>query len=122
MICINHLLIVRILHLTYLIITRCLVTWPSPVRRYCSIKDLGHDKNFIVKSLFVSLTLFSEVVYVTIGNSIFCLALYLTGVYFQGELLHVGDVGGQNFKCRPIRAREIGGIRLQEKLYVSRKL
>ena len=32
-----------------------------------------------------------EVVYVTIGNLAFCLALYLTGVHFRGELQHVGD-------------------------------
>ena len=28
----------------------------------------------------------------TIGNQAFCLALYLTGVYFRGKLQHVGDV------------------------------
>ena len=27
-----------------------------------------------------------------IGNPAFCLALYLTGVHFRGELQHVGDV------------------------------
>ena len=32
-----------------------------------------------------------EVVYVTIGNLAFCLALYLTGIHFRGELQHVGD-------------------------------
>ena len=31
-----------------------------------------------------------EVVYVTIGNPDFCLALYFTGVHFRGELQHVG--------------------------------
>ena len=31
--------------------------------------------------------------YVTIGNSAFCLVLYLTGVHFRGELQHVGHVG-----------------------------
>ena len=36
-----------------------------------------------------------EVVYVTTGNPVFCLALYLTVVHFQGELQHVGYVGGQ---------------------------
>ena len=81
---------------------------------------MGYDKKFTVKSLFISFTLFSEVV--AIGNPAFCLALYLTGVHFRGELQHVGDVGGQKIKCRPIRAREIGGARLQEKLCVSRKL
>ena len=33
-----------------------------------------------------------EVGYVTIGNPAFCLALYVTGVHFRGELQHVGDV------------------------------
>ena len=60
-----------------------------------------------------------EVVYVTIANPAFCLALYLTGVHFQGELQQVGHVGGQRIKCRPIRTREMGGDRLQEELYVS---
>ena len=36
-----------------------------------------------------------EVVYVTIGNPAFCLALYLTGVHFWGELQHIGDVNEQ---------------------------
>lgn len=31
----------------------------------------------------------------TIGNPEFCLALYLTGVYFRGKLQHVRQVGGQ---------------------------
>ena len=48
----------------------------------------------------------------TIGNSAFCLALYLTGVHFRGELKHVGDASGQKMKCRPIRARQIGGATL----------
>ena len=53
----------------------------------------------------------------TIGNPAFCLALYLTGVHFRGELQHIGHVGGQKIKCRPIRTREIGGARLQKELY-----
>ena len=57
----------------------------------------------------------------TIGNLAFCLALYLTGVHFRGELQHVGDVTEQKFKCRPIRTREIGGIRLSEELYVYKQ-
>ena len=36
-----------------------------------------------------------EAVYVTIGNLAFCLALYLTGVHFRGELQHVAHVDGQ---------------------------
>ena len=51
-------------------------------------------------------------VYVTIGNPAFCLFLYLTGVHFRGELQHDGDVSQQKIKCRPIRAREIGGVSL----------
>ena len=42
-----------------------------------------------------------EVVYVTIGNPAFCLASYLTGAHFQGELQHIGHVG----------EREIAGVR-----------
>ena len=57
--------------------------------------------------------------YVTIGNSDFCHALYLTGIHFRGELQHVGDVSEQKIKCRPIRTREIGGARLSEELYVT---
>ena len=48
----------------------------------------------------------------TIGNPAFCLALYLTGVHFRGELQHVGHVGEQKIKCWPIKAREIAGVRL----------
>ena len=47
-----------------------------------------------------------------IGDPDFCLALYLTGVHFQCELQHVGDVKEHKIKCRPIRTREIGGVRL----------
>ena len=43
------------------------------------------------------------VVYVTIGNTALCLALYLTGVHFRGKLQHVGHVGEQKMKCRPAR-------------------
>ena len=56
---------------------------------------------------------------VAIGNLSFCLALYLTGVHFQGKLQHVSDVSEQKFKCRPIRTREIGGVRLSDALYAS---
>ena len=58
-----------------------------------------------------------EVVYVTTGNPAFCLAWYLTGVHFRGELQHVVDGSEQKIKCRPIRTREIGGARLSEELY-----
>ena len=53
-----------------------------------------------------------EVVYVTIGNPTFCLAFYSTGVHFRGELQHVGHLGEQKIKYRPIRTREIVGARL----------
>ena len=55
---------------------------------------------------------YEEVVYVTIGNPTFCLAFYLTGVHFRGELHHVGHVDEQKIKCRPIKTREIAGVRL----------
>ena len=45
----------------------------------------------------------------TIENPTFCLAFYLTGVHFRGELQHVGHVGEQKIKCRPIRIRETAG-------------
>ena len=54
----------------------------------------------------------------TIGNPTFYLALHLTGVHFRGELQHVGDDGECKIKCGPIRTREIGGVRLQDELYV----
>ena len=38
---------------------------------------------------------FLEVVYVTIENPAFCLALYLARIHFRGELHHVGHVGWQ---------------------------
>ena len=44
-----------------------------------------------------------EVVYVTVGNPAFCLALYLTGVHFRGELQYIGHVGEKKIKCQPIR-------------------
>ena len=53
-----------------------------------------------------------ENVCVTIGNLAFCFALYLTGVHFRGELQHVGHVGEQKIKCRPIRTRDISGVGL----------
>ena len=53
----------------------------------------------------------------TFENPAFCLALYLTGLHFRGELHHVGDVSEQKIKCRPIRTREIGGARLLDELY-----
>ena len=63
-----------------------------------------------------------ERVYVTIGNSAFCLFLYLTGVHFRGESQHGGDVSQQKIKCRPIITREIGGFILSDVLYVRMKL
>ena len=46
------------------------------------------------------------------------LVVYLTCVHFRGELQHIGDVSEQKFKCRPIRTRETGGVRLSEELYL----
>ena len=53
-----------------------------------------------------------------IRNPAFCLTLYITGVNFRGELHHVVDVSEKKIKCGPIRTQEIGGVRLQDKLYV----
>ena len=53
-------------------------------------------QNLIFKSCLMSLPInlnFPELdVSVTIGNPVFCLASYLTGVHFRGKLQHVGDV------------------------------
>ena len=54
----------------------------------------------------------------TIGNSAFCLALYLTGAHFQGKLQHGGDVSEETIKFWPIITWEKGGVRLSEELYV----
>ena len=71
----------------------------------------------------ISKNVFSyEVVYVTIGNPAFCLALRLTGVHFRGELQHVGHGGEQKIKCSPIRTWEIAGVRLQEEVHVREHL
>ena len=48
----------------------------------------------------------------TIENGTSCLAFYLTGVHFRGELQHVGHVGEQKIKFRSIRTREVAGVRL----------
>ena len=55
----------------------------------------------------------------TVGNLAFCLALYLTGVHFQGELQHVGHVCKQKIKCQPIKTRKMAGVRLQDELYAK---
>ena len=57
----------------------------------------------------------------TIRNPAFSLALYLTDIHFWRELQHVGDVSEQKIKSRPIRTREIGRVRLSEKLYDKEK-
>ena len=54
----------------------------------------------------------------TTRNPAFSLTLYLTGVQFRGELRYVGHVGALKIKCRPIRTREIAGVRFQDELYV----
>ena len=45
-------------------------------------------------------------------NAAFCPALYLSSVYFRDELQPVGRAGEQKIKSRPIRTREIAGIKL----------
>ena len=44
--------------------------------------------------------------YVTTGNPAFCLALYLTGLHFRGELQCVGHESGQKIKCSPIETEK----------------
>ena len=46
----------------------------------------------------------------TIGNTAFCLVLYLIGVHFLGELQYCGHVDEKKIKCQPIRIREIAGL------------
>ena len=46
----------------------------------------------------------------TIGNTAFCLVLYLTGVHFLGELQYCGHVDEKKIKCQPTRIREIAGL------------
>ena len=65
---------------------------------------------------------FSEIVYVTVGNPAFCLALYFTGVYFRGELQPFSHVDGQKIKCQPFRTQKISGVRMQEELYVHERI
>ena len=66
---------------------------------------------------FSSLTRFPPNIW--LQNPAFCLALYLTGVHFQGELQHFGPMGRQKIKCLPIRTWEIAGVRLQDKYMVD---
>ena len=58
-----------------------------------------------------------NVVYVTIGNPVLCLALYLTCVHFRGELQHVGHVGGKKSRSTNQNSRN-RCVRLQDQLYV----
>ena len=71
---------------------------PEPIRNVCP-KTEGDYLSRI------------EVVYVTIGSPAFCLALYLTGVYFRGPLQHSGPVGEQKIN------RHIN-IRLQKRVVI----
>ena len=50
----------------------------------------------------------------TIGKPTFLSRMIFDCVHFRGELQHVGHVGRQNIKSRPIRTGEIGGARLQD--------
>ena len=77
-----------------------------------------HKWTLFIKYLFTTHAPY-EGVSVTIGNPAFFIALYLTGVHFRGELQHICDVSEKKIKCRPIRTREIGGVRLSEELYVD---
>ena len=52
----------------------------------------------------------------------FLIFLDLNGIRFRGELQHVGHVSEQKIKCWPIRTQEIGGVRLQDGLYVIYQL
>ena len=58
----------------------------------------------------------------TIATLAFRLALYLTAVHFRSQLQHTGDVGEQKIKCRPIRTRKVGGVRLQDELFMKMSL
>ena len=58
-----------------------------------------------------------EILYVTVGNSAFCLPFYLASLHFWGELQHFGLVREQKIKRWPIRTREIADIKLQNKLF-----
>ena len=42
--------------------------------------------------------------------------------YIPGKLKHGDDVSQQKIKCRPIRAREIGGVSLSDVLYVNNQV
>ena len=55
----------------------------------------------------------------TIGSPAFCLAIYLTGVHFRGELQYVGGVSNEKIKCQTIKTRVICGVRLLEELYAD---
>ena len=72
----------------------------------CSFKTGVHDHHCLIY----------EVVYVTIVNPAFYLALHLAVVHFRGELQHAGDVSEQKIKCSPVTTREIGGVRLWDEL------
>ena len=78
--------------------------------------SLLKDKLPLIKNEAGTTEKYTEVVYVIIGNAAFCLALYLTGVHFRGELQHVGIVSEQKIKCRPNRTRKIDGVRLIDDL------
>ena len=54
----------------------------------------------------------------TIENLAFCLTIYLTDVHFRDELQHAGHAGQQKIEFRPIRTREIAGVRLIKRNYM----
>ena len=62
---------------------------------YLVVYLYDNEKILCAPRKFVNLILKTfplEVVYMTIGNPAFCLALYFAGVHFRGQLQHVGDV------------------------------
>ena len=76
------------------------------VRHSRSIKNIPNSPiHWFLCNCEIIRTLYRGV-YGKIGNPAFCLALYLTGVHFQGKLKHVGDVSEWKIKCGPIRTRE----------------
>ena len=119
----------RIINQWWILMIRLIIMFTNIFKLHPSFKSqTGHSWKF--KGVLRHFTLFTlvisnvphifntqnivilEVVYVVIGNPDFCLAFYLTVVYFRGDLQHVGRVDEQKIKCRPKRTRETAGVRL----------